>query len=285
MTSRSPDGGFPNGHFYSPVIDPAEVRASATRIWPTNPDARGIDFNEGAQRQLLREVFPRFIADYDYPETLPDDSDSQRFFDRNPAFAWLDSRALFVMLRHWQPRRVVEVGSGFSTLLIADINRRFLDGKVNVRCIEPYPPPFLGRPMDGIAELMQARVQDVPLETFEQLESGDVLFIDSSHVSKTGSDVNHLMFEVLPRLATGVRIHFHDIFLPFDYPRAWVLDMGLYWNEQYLLRALLTFSTAFRVIFGSTYASVVCADDVTAALSLSRGSIYGGGSFWIEKLI
>lgn len=275
---------FPNGHFYSPVIDPDEVRAASGRIWKDAPDVVGIDFNAEGHRELLRGVFPRYLPDYDYPATLPEGAQTDRFYDRNPAFGWLDSRALFVLLRHWKPQRIVEVGSGYSTLLMADVNRRFLDGATRIRCIEPYPPSFLAPLPAGIAELVKSRVQDVPLAFFADLAAGDVLFIDSSHVSKTGSDVNHLLFEVIPRLAAGVRIHFHDVFLPFEYPREWVLDLGLHWNEQYLVRALLTLNERFRIAFGSTYASRMHAQDVCAALSLAPGSVYGGGSLWIEKL-
>jgi hypothetical protein len=284
MDQRSPDGRFPNGHYYSPVINPQEVEAAAERIWPVRPEVRGVDFNADAQKMLLREVFPKYIRDYDYPAELPEGGDPQCFFDRNPAFGWLDSRALFVLLRHWRPRRVIEVGSGYSTLLMADVNRRFLGRGVDIRCIEPYPPAFLDPLPEGIAELIPLRVQDAPLEIFGRLGAGDVLFIDSSHVSKAGSDVNHLFFEVLPRLAAGVHIHFHDVFLPFDYPRDWVLQLGIYWNEQYLLRAMLTLTAGFRVTFGSTFAGVCCAEDVVSALSLAPGSVYGGGSFWIEKV-
>jgi hypothetical protein len=146
---------------------------------------------------------------------------------------------------------------------------------------------FLSPPPDGIADVVASRVQDVPLDCFDDLAEGDVLFVDSSHVSKTGSDVNHLLFEVLPRLAQGVRIHFHDVFLPYPYdcPRDWVLKSGIYWNEQYLLRALLSFSAAYRVVFGSACASAFCTDEVCTALSLAPGSIYSGGSFWIEKRV
>jgi hypothetical protein len=280
----SSSGRYPNGHFYSPVIDPAEISAAAQRIWPSEPNVVGIDFNAALHHELLRDVFPRYIRDYDYPATLPEGAASDRFFDRNPAFGWLDSRALFVLLRHWRPRRLVEVGSGYSTLLMADVNRRFLGGAMRIRCIEPYPPAFLTPLPPGIFDLLRFRVQDVPFETFSDLVAGDVLFIDSSHVSKIGSDVNHLVFEVIPRLAPGVRIHFHDIFLPFEYPREWVLDLGLYWNEQYLVRALLTLNARFRIIFGSTYASRMHTAGVCAALSLTPGSLYGGGSLWIEKL-
>jgi hypothetical protein len=284
LKSRIADGGYPNGHFYSPVIDPDEVEAAADRIWPAAPSVVGVDFNPDSHREILRGLFPRYIPQFDYPATLPAGA-KPAYFDQNPAFAWLDSRALFVLLRHWRPRRVIEVGSGYSSLLMADINRRFLDETASIRCIEPYPPAFLEQLPRGIAELIPTRVQDVPLETFMDLEAGDVLFIDSSHVSKVGSDVNHLVFEVLPRLPAGVHIHFHDIFLPFDYPRDWVLKLGLYWNEQYLLRALLTLTRGFRVTFGSTYASVAHNEDVCGALSLTPGSGYGGGSFWIEKVV
>ncbi|MEO8801981.1 MAG: hypothetical protein ABI304_11880, partial [Rudaea sp.] len=119
---------------------------------------------------------------------------------------------------------------------------------------------------------------------FTALESGDVLFIDSSHVAKTGSDVNYLYFEVLPRLAPGVRVHIHDIFLPHDYPREWVLDENRSWNEQYLLRALLMHSKGFRVIFGCSYAFWRFPELVRTALAHPNGHAFAGGSFWIERI-
>ncbi|MCL2872795.1 MAG: class I SAM-dependent methyltransferase [Betaproteobacteria bacterium] len=166
---------------------------------------------------------------------------------------------------------------------MADINRRFLDGKCQITCIEPYPRPFLKQGVRGIAKLIEEKVQQVPPETFEALESGDILFIDSSHVSKTGSDVNYLYFEILPRLKTGVKIHIHDIFLPNEYLKDWVLKEGRSWNEQYLLRALLMYSSAFKVVFGCSYAFTVMPEKVKTALSLPNGCTFSGGSFWIEK--
>ena len=137
--------------------------------------------------------------------------------------------------------------------------------------------------MPGIARLLVQRVQEVPLREFSRLEAGDVLFIDSSHVAKTGSDVNHLYFEVLPRLAPGVRIHVHDIFLPHDYPQDWAVTDNRSWNEQYLLRALLMYSQAFRVVFGCSYAFHRFPEEVRAALALPSAAAFGGGSFWMEK--
>ncbi len=272
----------PNGHFYSPVVDPTTL--DSTRIWPGNPQVIGVDFDDAGHEQILSAVFPRWMPHYDYAERLDETTKPAEFFTCNPAFSWLDARALFVLLCEWQPQRLIEVGSGFSTLLTADVNRRFFDGSMNVTCIEPYPMDFLRNEVAGVNRILEAKVQDVSLNEFTALESGDVLFIDSSHVAKTGSDVNYLYFEVLPRLAPGVRVHIHDIFLPHDYPREWVLDENRSWNEQYLLRALLMHSKGFRVIFGCSYAFWRFPELVRTALAHPNGHAFAGGSFWIERI-
>jgi hypothetical protein len=270
----------PNGHYYSPVVDPAQVDAG--RVWPAQPQIEGIDFHDAGHERILREVFPRHMPAYDYPERRDDTMPPTQFFTQNPPFSWLDARALFVLLNEWRPRRLIEVGSGYSTLLTADVNLRFLDASMEITCIEPYPREFV-RDLPGMARLIESNVQQVPLVEFSQLQAGDVLFIDSSHVAKTGSDVNYLYFEVLPRLATGVRVHIHDIFLPHDYPREWVITQNRSWNEQYLLRALLMHSSGFRVVFGCTYALWRFPELVRAALAHPRGLAFAGGSFWIER--
>ncbi|HZX92517.1 MAG TPA: class I SAM-dependent methyltransferase [Rudaea sp.] len=270
------------GHFYSPIVNPGEL--DAARLWPARPEIIGIDFDDASHESILREVFPRYLGLYDYPEHLEETPDLTQFYTQNSQFSWLDSRALFVLLRAWRPRRLVEVGSGFSTLLAADVNRRFLDARLEITCIEPYPREFLRNPLVGISRLIEQKVQDVSVDEFAALEAGDILFIDSSHVAKTGSDVNYLYFEVMPRLKSGVRIHIHDIFLPHEYPRDWVIDKNRSWNEQYLLRALLMHSTGFRVIFGCSYAYWRFPDLVRAALAHPQGRAFAGGSFWIERV-
>lgn len=272
----------PLGHFYSPVVNPTEL--DTARIWPEQPQVLGIDFNDTGHERILREVFPRWMPEYDYPECRDDATPATQFYTQNPAFSWLDSRALFVLLREWQPKRLIEVGSGYSTLLAADVNRRFLGGGMDITCIEPYPLPFLKSGVPGVSRLIKEKAQDVALEKFMALQAGDILFIDSSHVAKTGSDVNFLYFEVLPRLASGVRVHIHDIFLPHDYPRDWVLRDNRSWNEQYLLRALLMHSNAFRVVFGCSHAFWRFPDLVRVALAHPQGHAFAGGSFWIERV-
>ena len=272
---------FPPGHFYSPVVDPATL--DRVRTWPAQPEVLGIDFNDASHRAILLDDFPRFAGDYDYAEVLPDTPDLAAFYTQNTQFSGLDPVVLFVMLRAGRPRRLIEVGSGYSSLLIADVNRRWLDGALEVTCIEPYPRPFLEQPVPGLAALVRAPVQEVALSRFEALEAGDILFIDSSHVAKTGSDVNHLYFEVLPRLASGVLVHVHDIFLPHDYPVEWVIGENRSWNEQYVLRALLQGGSAFEVLFGSAYACTRFPTLVVQALARPDGELRGGGSFWMRK--
>src|SRR5215831_15953132 len=192
---------FPAGHFYSPIVDTSELRARQSSLWPGAHTILGIDFNDAYHGKVLGEYFPQYYGEFAYP--LRSDGDNLTFYVENDQFSWLDCRALFVLLRAWQPKRFIEVGSGFSTLLVADVNRRFLGGTMDITCIEPYPRGFLRSKELGIARLLVSKVQDVDPWAFAALGAGDVLFIDSSHVSKTGSDVNHLCFEVLPRLAPG----------------------------------------------------------------------------------
>ena len=187
------------------------------------------------------------------------------------------------MMRALAPKRVIEVGSGYSSLLMADINRRFLNGSASIQCVEPYPREFLKGGVPGLSEVVVERVQSVPLATFEALEADDILFIDSSHVGKTGSDVNYLFFEVLPRLQPGVVIHVHDIFLPADYLQDWAITDNRSWNEQYQLRALLMYSSAFKPMFGSYYAWITHQAAVVNALNLPSGRGFGGGSFWFRR--
>ena len=273
----------PEGHFYSPLVDAAEAAAARERIWPARPDIAGIDFDDASHREILERAFPAYIGGYDYAERGEANAQLARFFTRNDQFSWLDARALFVMLRHLRPRRVVEVGAGHTSLLMADVNQRFFDGAIDITCVEPHPPAFLQKAVRGIGRVVPKKVQEVPLDLFATLEARDILFIDSSHVAKAGSDVNHLYFEVLPRLRPGVVIHVHDIFLPHDYPQVWVIGERRNWNEQYLLRALLMYSTAFRVIFGSSYAFWRFPELVKSALALPSGKAFGGGSFWMER--
>ncbi|WP_006788225.1 class I SAM-dependent methyltransferase [Thiorhodospira sibirica] len=279
--STTQDALFPAGHFYSPVVDTIDIAARQDAIWPSTPPVLpGIDFNARQQLEFLERDIGSIGAVFDYPATRAEVDSDAKFFLENGLFGGLDARALFAMLLKLRPRRMIEVGSGFSSLLSADVNRRFLDDAMDFTCIEPYPRDFLKKPIPGLSRVLQNKVESLPLELFAELDDGDVLFIDSSHVAKTGSDVNYLYFQVLPRLRPGVFIHIHDIFFPHDYPKQWVIEENRSWNEQYVLQAMLMYSYAFHVVFGSAYAHYVFPRKI---MDVANGELLGGGSFWMRK--
>ena len=228
---------FPDGHFYSPLVDVEELRPREAALWKPRLTIPGIDFNDASHASLVAGAFARHMPEYCYPDHIEETPDLTTFYSRNTQFSWLDCRALFALLREWRPRRIVEVGSGYSTLLMADWKRAGGAGSTRLECVEPYPRRFLKSPDLGIDALHQIKIQEMPLDYFSSLEAGDILFVDSSHVLKTGSDVSFLYLEVFPSLKPGVRIHIHDIFLPLEYPREGVNE-GRNWNEQYLLQAM-----------------------------------------------
>lgn len=269
---------FEAGGFYSPLPDISEVRAEAARIWPAQSrEVPGVDMNAENHLRFLTELFPPLLSDWDFPG---EGSDAEgRFYSGNGRFDHFDSRALYCLLRHFEPQRVIEVGSGMSSLLSIETNERWLGGACDITLIEPYLPEYLRPHAHRVRELIEDKVQHVPLTVFEALEANDILFIDSSHVSKIGSDVNFLLFEVLPALKRGVIIHVHDIFLPRDYPQDWVLEQGRAWNEQYVLRAMLTYSSGFEVLFGSVFARINYGEHIERLV----GSQMGGGSIWLRK--
>jgi hypothetical protein len=274
----------PLGHFYSPVVNPDDLNSKQDELWLATPCVLGIDFNDIYHKKVLNEFFPKYISHYKYEEKQESTQSDTEFYTQNSQFSWLDSRTLFVLLNKWKPKKVIEVGSGFSSLLTADVNHKMLNNSIDFSCIEPYPREFLKKKIPGLNKVIVEKVENVEKSVFTDLESGDILFIDSSHVSKTGSDVNFLFFEILPILKKGVRIQFHDIYLPFEYDKSWVLVENRSWNEQYLLRALLMYSDTFKVLFGCSYAQNKHPELVSNALNLENNLGFGGVSFWIEKV-
>jgi hypothetical protein len=186
------------------------------------------------------------------------------------------------MVRHFQPRRIIEVGSGFSSLVLGQAARQ---NKTSVlTCIDPFPSEFVrSNSISALSSLIQTKVEDLDLEFFSQLDSGDVLFIDSSHTVKIGGDVNYLFLEVIPRLKPGVLVHIHDIFLPFDYRREWVLDELRFWTEQYLLQAFLAFNSQFEVLLANSYLNHYHQEELKTAFPGLPS--WQGGSFWMGRKV
>jgi len=185
------------------------------------------------------------------------------------------------MVRHFQPQLILEIGGGFSSLLLSEAAAK--NNGSSVICIEPFPPEFLKQGSPGLRSLIEKEVQDIDLDFFAQLASGDILFIDSSHTVKIGGDVNYLFLEVLPRLSPGVIVHIHDIFLPFEYRRKWVVDELRFWTEQYLLQAFLAFNSDYEVLIANNYLSHYYEEDLKA--TFPDLPCWGGGSLWMRRRV
>ena len=238
-------------HFYQPIPSTKDLILDKERIWRKS-ELVGIDMNDELQLKFLHEIFPKYYNEY---AKFAMNKDKRRFgydfYFGNVAFESVDAEVLYCMIRHFKPSKVIEIGSGFSTLLIAQASRyNRKEGKdLELIVIDPYPRKVIEN-LPEISSLIKKRVQEIDFGFFQQLVSGDILFIDSSHVIKTGSDVNYLYLEALPRLKEGVVVHAHDIFIPMEYPEDWVLREHRFWTEQYLLQAFLIYNFAFEILWG-----------------------------------
>lgn len=274
---------WPLDHFYSPIANSRLLsrEPAHSRVFPPTPRATpGIDWRGPEQVALVRDLAAE--APMDFPGDAT--GNPRDYHAGNPMFARLDAWMLQAMLRHFRPRRVIETGCGWSSLVTARVNREYFDRAIDFTCIEPYPPEFLGDGIDGISRLIVSPVEELELEPFLQLGDRDVLFIDTSHVAKTGGDVVFLYNEVLPQLASGVVVHIHDIFLPWDYPEEWVLT-GRSWNEQYLVRAFLSFNSAFQILLSVAWMSHYEPRALAEAINGYPARFPdGGGSLWLRRV-
>lgn len=267
----------PAGHYYSPLPD-QELYASK-EIYDHNlvNALHGIETNLEQQIQLCSS-FQNFVNKYPYAEP----KSSYRYVWRNDFFSYTDAFVLYSFILHNKPKKIIEIGSGYSSACILDVNQLFFNNEIECTFIEPYPDRLhsLLKESDFKNPKLNIRkefLQNINCDIFAELEAGDILFIDSSHVSKFGSDVNMLFFKILPLLKKGVLVHIHDVIYPFDYPHDWLLE-GRAWNESYVLRAFLQYNETFSLKFWANY---------LAAKSKKSLDILGidgeSTSIWIEK--
>lgn len=268
-------------HYYSPLPDTANLPAE---IWKNPGGATGIDFNEAGQKAMVEEFVSRYDADY---KRFPADKtrNANEFYINNGSFGTIDAEILWGMIRRHKPKRFIEIGAGFSTLLSAQaIRANRKDGyPCQFTVVEPYPHDFIRRGVEGVDELVADKVQNVPLTRFQNLAEGDILFIDSSHVCKVGSDVSYEFLDILPQLQPGVIIHIHDIFLPKEYPQGWICGMHRFWNEQYILQALLTHNQNFEVLWSGYHMHESYPELLSKAFHSYRADLDFPGSFWIRR--
>lgn len=279
----------PPGHYYSPIPDIEEIKAREGVIWrrESAKEIPGIDLNEQAQLELLDQL-KQYHSDQPFTE---DKIANRRYYFANDFFSFCDGIIYYCMLRHLKPKRVIEIGSGFSSCVLLDTNELFFDSTIQCTFIEPNPERLYS--LLGPADLDKVRVipgqlQDVDLGYFSELSAGDILFVDSSHVSKTGSDLNMVLFQILPALPVGVHIHFHDVYYPFEYPREFVY-LQWAWNELYLLRAFLSYNRDFLITVFPSFLERFHGERLQDALPLAyrhypKWPTLIGASLWIERV-
>lgn len=275
-------------HYESPV--PAS-RDLSPPLWQKPSRMRGIDMRDEDQIRLLDTFQARFKSEYDFfPRHRS--ADGQAFHLNNGWFEKIDAEVLYSFVRHLRPKRMIEIGSGFTTLLSASAIRKNQQEASDYRClftcVEPSPVRLTVDALPPDFNVIVSPVQTVPLSLFSELDAGDVLFIDSSHVCRTGSDVNWELLEIVPTLKPGVWVHFHDVFLPWEYPESWVLGARRFLNEQYLLQAFLAFNSHFEVAWGSYHMLRSHPDKLEVAFASFWEDITGPGtflpgSFWIRR--
>ena len=274
-------------HFYEPIPD---LRHLPPRLWDSPEDPPGVDLNEDRQLALLADLAERYGKEYDeFPTSAT--PVAWEYHLANDQFSKVDAELLYSMVRHWRPKRVIEIGSGYSTRVAAQAIRKNGELDADYHCdliaIEPFPSEILVRGFPGLTRLISTPVQDVPPALFETLEAGDILFIDSSHVAKIGSDVCFEFLRILPLVAPGVVVQVHDIFLPAEYPRHLIVDWHRFWNEQYLLQAFLAFNGDFEVLLGACMLHLRHPDRLAEAIPSYRRVGWPTGlppcSFWLRR--
>lgn len=270
-------------HFYQPIPD---TRTLNDELWQKPSDLPGLELNDEGQLALLGEFAARYKNEYEsFPRQKT--TTAHQYYVENGQFESVDGEVLYCMIRHFKPRRIFEIGSGNSTYLSAQAilkNREESGEACELTAFEPYPNEVLRAGFPGLTNLVAGKAQEIPFDKFEELGENDILFIDSSHVLKIGSDVQYEYLEVLPRLRKGVIVHVHDIFLPAEYPRKWVMESRTFWNEQYLLRAFLTFNDTFEVLWGGSYMHLTHPDKLEAAFSSYTRETRWPGSFWMRRV-
>ena len=248
-------------HYYEPLPD---FRAITPEQIQRRRNYPAIDFRWDDQLRLLRELEPHA-------------AELTEFDLKNDYFSGLDALVYYSLIRHLKPRRVIEIGGGYSTRIANKALAANQSGRLT--CIEPYPDDRLNGSQFS-TQMITRRVEELDVDFFSCLEANDILFIDSSHTVKFGSDVCYEFLELLPSLKRGVWVHVHDIFFPHDYPAEWLLKRRLALNEQYLLEAFLSFNPTFAPQLANHW---LCLDHGEEAARL--GTITTpGSSFWMKRI-
>lgn len=271
-------GVFPIvNHYYEPLFDDRKLKLSLDR----DRHLPGINWNNEGQLSLLSQ--------FNYQDELSSIPSNKlndlSFFFNNPSLGPGDAEYLYCIIRHFKPARIIEIGSGYSTLMAKEAIEKNKQASLSYTCeqvcIEPYEMPWLEK--TGV-QVIRKLVEDVDISFFSALQQNDILFIDSSHIIRPQGDVLFEFLEILPTLHSGVIIHIHDIFSPKDYTKKHLIEDILFWNEQYLLEAFLTCNIDFVIIGALNYLKTHFPDKLNSKLPILKNNPnHVPGSFWIKK--
>lgn len=232
-------------------------------------------FDEERFRKTLEQLL-EFSGEFS-PPLEGNESDCQNFFWKNSMFSYSDAMSYYCFIRHLRPANIIEIGSGFSTFVALEAVKK--NGVGTIHCIEPYPRDFLKDNKRIRLHILKA--QDVNSDFLNAIiQDGDILFIDSTHTVKTGSDCLHIYLRLLPAIRRNIYVHAHDIFLPYGIPKEWLYDFQYYWTEQYLLLAFLMDNSKASTLFGSNYNAQWNSSLMASFMDGKYPS--GGGSFWFK---
>ena len=254
-------------HYYEPSFNYVAETFTRERFLP------GIRFDVEKQLQFLKAL--------NYWSEFNEFLTTEKFDINNGMFGLVDSFILYSFIRKTKPNNVVEIGGGFSSIVVHAALKDIYENSASFShiVIEPYPRDFLTK-NSGITLLPQ-KVEETDFD-FSQLDKNDLLLIDSSHVFNPQGDVDVEYLQILPLLKSGCFVHLHDIFTPYHYPKGWLSYEKKLWNEQYILEALLTGSNEFSVVLGNF---LICTDYRQQLYDISDSSIgsESGCSFYIQK--
>jgi predicted O-methyltransferase YrrM len=288
---KSPFLIYPPGHYYSPIPDLDEILKKENFVFgqilknekvdppPEQKTCPGVDLRENAQIELLNELAV-YYDDLAFPEKP---NGITRYYFENSYFSYADAIVLYSILRHFKPKNVIEIGSGFSSAVMLDTNETCLDGSTFFTFIEPFPDRLNGLLKEedkDHCKIVVKKIQEIEIELFDTLNANDILFVDSSHILKFDSDVTRIFFEILPRLKEGVIVHFHDILWPFEYPKEWLIN-GTAWNEAYFIRGFLQYNNLFEILYFNSFMGLFQREKLIEKMPLCLRD--SGGSIWLKK--
>lgn len=270
-------------HYESPI---PYLRMLPEEIWDRRYEMTGVNLDAERQMELVRGLDVRYGDEFAaFP--MDDTGVPGQYYINNRFYGSVDGEILYCFVRHFKPRKVVEIGGGNSTLLLVQSMLKNEEEDPgyhwDISVVDPHPRKSLKSISPGHLSFKKSRVQDVSLNELAALEAGDILFIDSSHALSIGSDVNYEILEILPRLEPGVIVHVHDIFLPAEYPRSWVVDSMRFLNEQYMLQAFLAFNREFEVLLAGSFMHLYHPQALEGAFKTYRRDETWPCSFWFRR--